>query len=269
MHARTTAYDVREDVGLIWIKPIECDAQFPAIACEGYYPLKAMEHTSDVPMELVIDNFCEIEHTATIHTVFGYELSRMGEVQFEVEADEDTVHCVSDGPHKKMPALFRWALGLGKDVRFVSTWSTNFSPVYLRIDHNLFDAVSGCAARVKYRAFVFITPLDATHTKVFTLVYMKSTYPGPYGGVRLVAPWFRRKADAEITRDCVVLHKLADTTPDLAGLKLSRFDRPMALNRARLDRVYRGRVATDSSNHESVSTPVDRRKSFHANGAAS
>jgi hypothetical protein len=50
----------------------------------------------------------------------------------------------------------------------------------------------------------------------------------------------RRKIDHEIRLDMRILEGLADQSADIEGMKLSRFDKVLALNRERINRVYRG-----------------------------
>jgi hypothetical protein len=50
----------------------------------------------------------------------------------------------------------------------------------------------------------------------------------------------RRKIDHEIRLDVRVLEGLADQSADIEGMKLSRFDKVLALNRERINRIYRG-----------------------------
>jgi phenylpropionate dioxygenase-like ring-hydroxylating dioxygenase large terminal subunit len=240
MHARMTSYELREAHGIVWLKPRECAAEFPAIEQGDYYHLTSMEHIAPVPLELMVDNFCEVEHTAMVHLMFGYELSRMAEVKINVDADEREVRCVSDGPHRAIPAPMRWGMGLGKEMAFHSEWYTRFSPLHLCVSHTVFNADTGIPAKLKYRAYVFLTPIETNRTKIYTLVFMKSGYPGPYGGIRIAAPWLRHMAKREIDHDIVAMEKLADIRPGLEGLKLSRFDQVMGLNRARINKIYRG-----------------------------
>lgn len=127
LHTRTTSYDVREEHGIVWMKPRGCTAEFPEIEQGDYFRLCSMEHAAPAPLEIVLDNFCEIEHTAMIHTIFGYALDRMAEVKFEVKADDREVRCVSDGPHKAIPMPIRMGMGLGKETVFHSEW--HYCPV--------------------------------------------------------------------------------------------------------------------------------------------
>lgn len=50
----------------------------------------------------------------------------------------------------------------------------------------------------------------------------------------------RREADYEMRRDIRIVESLADQRADLTGMKLSRFDKALALNRERIHGVYRG-----------------------------
>ena len=72
-----------------------------------------------------------------------------------------------------------------------------------------------------------------------TFVFTKSRYPGPAGGMRVVRGLLRRKIDHEIRLDIRILEGLADQSADIDGMKLSRFDKVLALNRERINRVYR------------------------------
>ena len=51
--------------------------------------------------------------------------------------------------------------------------------------------------------------------------------------------WFvRRKIRSTIDEDVWLLHNMADYDTDIAGMKLSRFDRVLGLTRERLEQIY-------------------------------
>ena len=70
----------------------------------------------------------------------------------------------------------------------------------------------------------------------------KQRDPGPAGCVRLFAWLLRRKLDQEIRLDVRILEGLADKNTSIEGMKLSRFDRVLGLNRERIQRIYRGKA---------------------------
>jgi hypothetical protein len=69
-----------------------------------------------------------------------------------------------------------------------------------------------------------------------------SSYPGPAGGMRFFGWILRRQLDWEIQLDVRILEGLADKSTATDGMKLSRFDRVLGLNRERIERTYRGKA---------------------------
>jgi hypothetical protein len=100
--------------------------------------------------------------------------------------------------------------------------------------------VTGRDAMVRMKLYIFLTPYSENEMGVFTWGYTKSKYPGPTGSVR----WFRRliarKLSHEIQLDANIISNLGDKDPSIEGMKLSRFDRVLGLNRERIERIYRG-----------------------------
>ncbi len=239
LHARTTHYDVREMHGAIWIKDARSTAEFPRFDIDGYVPMTPFSAVAPVPMELALDNFTEIEHTATIHAMFGYVLDRMDEVTTEVDFTPTTVHVVNRGPHKPMAAPLRWLTGVTQDSIFTDEWVTYFSPVYAVIDHKWSDRQTGREAGFTMRYYIFLTPIRENETLITTLTYAKSPWPGKYGGLKFFRPFIDRIVRREVALDCNIMSKLADKRADIRGMKLSRFDRPLGLHRERIERIYR------------------------------
>jgi hypothetical protein len=192
------------------------------------------------PLELVVDNFCEIEHTPTTHAFFGYPLERMHEVQVEFQATDKTVRVINRGPRKPIATPLRWLLGVGKNYQFMDDWTTHFSPVYSVYDHWWQCPVSGRESMVRWRLYIFFIPADDQECMIFTFAFTKSRYPGPAGGARLFKWLMRRKLDHEVGLDVRILEGLADKTTAIDGMKLSRFDKVLGLNRERIERIYRG-----------------------------
>jgi hypothetical protein len=58
----------------------------------------------------------------------------------------------------------------------------------------------------------------------------------------------RRQLDVEIRLDVALVEGLASLDPSIEGMKLSRFDRVLGLNRERIERLYRGRGDTPAGN---------------------
>jgi nitrite reductase/ring-hydroxylating ferredoxin subunit len=250
MRAQAVAYDVREAYGVVWLKTAGVEAEFPDIKPDGYYQLCASKFVAEAPLELALDNFSELEHSASTHILFGYDLVRLPEMTMTVRADDRHTYVVTTGPHKKMHWLPKLLMGLKTDGEFTSDWKTSFSPVYSIFDHTIVDTDTRKPAKVNWRLCVFFTPIDAMNTRLSVIVFTKSSYPGPNGCIRPVSPILTRMFESEINLDLEILKNIADKNPKLTGMKLGRYDRVLALNRERINRVYRG-LDTPVTNGES------------------
>jgi phenylpropionate dioxygenase-like ring-hydroxylating dioxygenase large terminal subunit len=243
LHVDARRFDAVERHGVIWIKSPHSQPEFPhfpTFADDGYFHLFTLHHEVAAPLEVTLDNFCEIEHTPTTHAFFGYELERMPEVQVRFETTRKTVRVINHGPPKAIAWLYRRLLGIRPNYLFYDNWTTYFSPVYSIYDHWWADPATGKEGMVRWKLLIFFTPRDESKTLLTTFVFTKSHYPGPAGGMRAVRWLLRRKIDHEIRLDVRILEGLADQRGDIEGMKLSRFDKVLALNRERIDRVYRG-----------------------------
>src|SRR5581483_6527788 len=215
------AFEAREAHGAVWVCRPGAATAFPAFDVAGYLPSAVTEHRVTAPLELVLDNFCEIEHTPTTHGLFGYDLTRMHEVAVRYETTDATVRVVNSGPAKPAPLPLRVLLGIRKRHHFHDEWTTHFSPVYCVYDHWWADPATGRENMVRWRLYIFFAPVTADETRVTTFGYVKSRYPGPAGGARLFRWLMRWQLDAEIRADVWVLENLASREPSIAGLKLS------------------------------------------------
>ncbi len=239
----TTSYDAREEHGLVWLKSRESDPVFPAINTDNYFPICTLEHHIPAPLELAVDNFNEIEHSGTVHDTFGYDLDRMNEVQVKFEATDDSVSVVNAGPTKKLNRLFAWLIGIRRGDTFHDHWITRFSPVYSVFDHWWTSPDGSRESMVRWRLYIFFVPQDDRTTRVFSVTFAKSRYPGPVGGLRLFRRLMRREIDREVRADVSMLHHMAEYDTSIEGLKLSRFDKVLGLTRERINRIYRGHAA--------------------------
>jgi phenylpropionate dioxygenase-like ring-hydroxylating dioxygenase large terminal subunit len=76
LHACADGFDAREAHGAVWVKSRGSTPVFPRFDVAGDLPICRLRHQIPAPLEVVVDNFCEIEHTATVHGVFGYDLRK-------------------------------------------------------------------------------------------------------------------------------------------------------------------------------------------------
>ena len=238
--ARATSYDVREAYGFVWLKPRGAAAAFPECDAAGYTRIGAFRMRARAPLELVVDNFNELEHAGVNHSTFGFDQRRIAQARVQTEATEATTRMLTKGPTK--PGLFysRWFIGYGRDYWFCSDTLTHYSPVYSRIDH-WWETPDGVReARVRWRVYAFYVPVAADQTDVVLFVYGKMSWPGAsllWPPARVIMLYeFRQEVRADVT----LLANMADYSPGIEGMKLSRFDKILGLTRERINRIYRG-----------------------------
>lgn len=246
LHACASSWEACEKYGYVWVKSKHSQPVMPEFDTAGWLLMCHTEHRAKAPLELTLDNFCEIEHTPMVHELFGYELDRMKDVTVAYEATDDAVTVTCRGPHKPISLYMRFLIGMKKGWHFNDVWTTRFSPVYSVYDHFWTDPATGKEAWVKWRAYVFFTPVDDRETRVTAFTYAKSKWPvPPHGGLLAFRGFTRRKVEREIGGDVGILEGLASHDTSLEGMKLSRFDKALGLNRERIERIYRGNAGAE------------------------
>jgi len=241
LSACASTWDAREEHGYIWVKSKQSDPVFPKFDVDGWSFMCTTNHLATAPLELTVDNFCEIEHTPMIHDVFGYDLDRMKEVTVNFETTDDTVKVINHGPPKPMNRFVRMLVGIRKGFIFNDTWTTHFSPVYSVYDHAWHHPEIEWDAKVKWRVYIFFTPVHEMATRVTAFTFAKSRWRIPFEhGLMFTRRFMRRKVTHEIELDVGILSNLASYETGIEGMKLSRFDKVLAMNRERIKRIYRG-----------------------------
>ena len=244
LHACAKTYDACEKYGHVWARRAGSDSAFPEFNIEGWTRVGSADFAAEAPLELTLDNFCEIEHTPEVHLVFGYDKARMPEVEVRTDATDDTVHMLTTGPAKAVGPVLGWMIGINRKYHFRDEWTTRFSPVHSVYDHSWVEPGTGRESKVKWRVYVFFTPEGPGKTRVTAFTYAKSRWPGPTGGIRPFRWLMRRHLRREIDMDLAILRGLASGDPGVEGMKLGRFDKCLVLNRERINRVYRGQAET-------------------------
>src|ERR1019366_3148799 len=63
LYACATHYEVTEQYEAIWVRNAGATTQFPRFDVTGHFNVCNLAHRVKGPLELTVDNFCEIEHT--------------------------------------------------------------------------------------------------------------------------------------------------------------------------------------------------------------
>jgi phenylpropionate dioxygenase-like ring-hydroxylating dioxygenase large terminal subunit len=240
LHACAESFDVQEAHGAIWIKGRGVDRPLPVLDHLDYVPVGVVVQRVQAPLELVMDNFSEIEHTIAMHD-FGFDAARSHEAVVTFEPTDRAVTVRNTGPAKPPPLFARFLLLFRKRFLFHSDYTFTFDPPLSVVDHWWTDPVTGREAMVKYRLHHFFVPEDAGSSLIVTFGAVHSRWPvGPGGGVQPFAWYMRQEIKSTVDEDIWLLENMADKTTNIDGMKLSRFDRVLGLTRERLRRIYYG-----------------------------
>jgi vanillate O-demethylase monooxygenase subunit len=234
-------YDVVERLGAIWVKRQGSSSTFPRLDVSGHTPVGRFRHTAPAPLELVLDNFIEVEHTGSTHALLGYPVDRMSEVETKTTVTDDAVRVYNVGPQRRLPAPIYPLFGITPDLWFVDDWTTFFSPLYTVYDQYWVDPSTREQVSEALRIAVFFNPVGPSETEIFTFVFTQASLASRFGLNLLLFPMLRAFVDLEVRRDCAMLAGLADGRTGLEGSALGRFDKALGACRQRIERIYRGK----------------------------
>lgn len=249
LHTQAPAFEVVERAGYVWARSPGSQTTFPQIEADGFAPVRPVEQLINAPLELVLDNFTEVEHAATVHKYIGYDLSEMHRVQSIVTARPNYVRVENSGPQKRVPSVVRKMFGVPRDAEFHWEWVTRFSPVHTIYDEFWTLGTRGREIGVRGRICAFFCPVDEHTTRLVLFPAFRLPWSNAFNTCCL---WFREIARQmvrfEIAQDARMIDQLADTNIEIEGMKLSRFDRTLGLHRERIEKIYRASAATETSN---------------------
>lgn len=235
---RAHCFAVTERLGAIWVKNAASDAAFPSYDVSGHHLICDLRRRVRAPLEVVLDNFIEVEHTGHVHAFLGYETARMHEVETTFDIGDDYVSVDNRGPQRPLPAPLRALVQIDPTDRFVDAWTTWFSPVRTVYDQYWIDATTGERRPNWLRIAVFFNPIDEATTDLFVFAYASQPPWGRRGLNLVIEPLMRRLVATEVDRDVALVERLGPEAVELRGKALGRFDKALTAARKRLARLY-------------------------------
>ncbi len=234
-----SSFSVIERYGIIWIKSAASSAIFPDFNLQDHLFAGVVTQDIQAPLEVVVDNFSDIEHNPTTHTYFGYSYENLAKIKSHIETTDDTVRVINKGSQQPLPWLVeKIFFNVHSGDQFVNDWKTYFSPVYSTFDQSWIDTVTDKPRRIQVKLVVFYIPTGNDRSRVMIFVFVNSTINKLMFQL-LGGPIIRWFVNYELKKDIDILENLADKKMALSEMQLGRHDRVLGENRKRIDRLYR------------------------------
>jgi phenylpropionate dioxygenase-like ring-hydroxylating dioxygenase large terminal subunit len=215
-----------EHLGMIWLResgdqPFEESDACRLLQVEGSRLCGPLVADFAGPIEVVVDNFNEIEHTGEVHGIFGYPTSRMDEVQISwSRLEQGKFSITSLGPQKPIGWPIRLALGISNSDYFSGKWITTVQPwTSAYIDRWYTSKTAEVERKFGLDLRIFYIPLSKDETRLVTFVYTSNLPFFP-----LLRPVLLEVIRREVSYDQNVVAHLLDPNQALSGRRLSRFD---------------------------------------------
>ncbi len=243
LRTQASVFEVTEWQGYVWARLPDATTEFPFQEPPDFVAVRPLEQVINAPLELVLDNFTEVEDAATVHKYVGYALGDMPQVRSVVSCSPERVEVENTGPQKSLPRMVRLLFGIPQDSEFHWEWSTRFSPVHTTYTEYWSHPKTGCRVGVSARIHVFFCPIDDRSTRLVVFPAFRLPYRPAISRICLAFREIARQmVRYEIRQDAQMVNQLADTRTDILGMKLSRFDRTLSLHRERIARIYRAQA---------------------------
>lgn len=239
--------EVQVSEGMVWIVQVGRASQeaIPRLGADGYHLLVADCRDVCAPVEVLLDNFTEIEHTAEAHWSFGYDPSLLGEVTNDTTSLADCTLVESCGPQKKISWLSECMLGIRSGDRFLSKWKTYYEPLCADFEWWWEDPRTHEDRGLHFREITYFLGNGAAKSRLVAHYYWTRPNRGRMGLDRLICALARLAIQYEIYRDVRLVENVLPANSTLDRCILGRFDQALVHHRRRLAKLR----ATGSSVH--------------------
>jgi len=239
----TTAFDATERYGAIWVKAADSVGTLPQLHGVDHVQAFCLLYHIAAPLELVVDNFAEIEHSVTTHVLLAHDADGIAKTDCEVAIEDEKVFVRNVGPQKSVFKPFRWLLGYDADDLFVGEGEIKFQPVHLKLSNYWLNPETQARRYTQMSGAVFFNPVSATETDLMLFGF---TTKHDSAVARFMKKVFLTAViHVETILDKRMMEGIADKNPAIEGMKLGRFDRPLFALRERIQRLYWGNGEAD------------------------
>lgn len=232
---KATAYEVEERHGAIWLKNAGLDSEIPACEFPSHRFAHGLRRVVPAPLELLVDNFVEIEHTGTAHWAFGFPQTELDNVQLTMEDEDWGLRATWVGPQKPAGQSAFSLVGVrpGDQMRMVA--DTRFGPLNVLYDISWHDPKTGEKRPFSILERAFFARTGPGESLLYAFYNVKYGEGVPWWVQHILKrtmPWLIRY---EYYLDRKVLQAMDPERIDLRGYRLGRLDAPVIAHRRRME----------------------------------
>jgi phenylpropionate dioxygenase-like ring-hydroxylating dioxygenase large terminal subunit len=229
------AFELVERHGWLWLGTANA-GEVPELGADGWDYVGSHGQRAEAPLHVVVDNFSENEHTPYVHDRLGWREEDAARVSVETKCFDDRTEVTYVAPQRPSRLLPLVLVRSGDTLR--NEWVTRFSPIH-SIYTLSWSGPDGEARPYSLRVAVCFVPETERTTNIVSFMFSRLQ-----GRTRMP----RKALDAiafamgykEVWDDKRWLLNIADTQRGFEGMRLTRFDKPLAHNRTLADELYYG-----------------------------
>jgi phenylpropionate dioxygenase-like ring-hydroxylating dioxygenase large terminal subunit len=218
------ALDVAEHDNAIWVKRPATARSLPSLVPDGFHAVHSACRLVKAPVEILFDNFTEVEHTAFAHWKFGYDLKALSDIEHTVTNKGDHTLIEVAGPQKALPWLLEAAGGVRSGDTFRIRYQTFYRPLRAEFEWWWEAAATQKDRGLHFKEIAYFMQVDKTNARLLTCFSWNNPIHGRFGWNRTMAAALSLVIAYEINIDVWLVENVVHDALDLDDCALGRFD---------------------------------------------
>lgn len=229
-----------EKYGVIWVANEDTTEKFPDFMEDNFSLAGKFSQKFEAPINVVIDNFSEIEHAFKVHRFIGSDKKDLHTVNFSVSIEEEETKGISSGKYRKQPFIFRKLFGIEKGDYYHNDWSFKFKPLNASYRNYWTNKTGNKVRSNQYIITTFFTPITSNKVDIFVFVQM-SIKNKLLRKIKSILSFFTVMVTKyEIWEDAKIARFAPEKPEENTSWKLTSFDKQIFHNRKKAERIYFG-----------------------------
>jgi hypothetical protein len=180
----------------------------------------------------------ELEHSGSVHSVFGFDIKKLHEVKTATTFSEAEVDIYYEGPQRKLPTYLSVATGLKENDRFVQYAKLRFGPVHAIYDLEWWIAGTEKRRPLQLKFVIFFNPVTDTTCEQYTFFFVKTSSASLTAILNIFRSVLVRMVDRELRGDHRLVETLCLSPGQYSEYLLGRFDHPIRKSSDMINSLY-------------------------------